>query len=233
MNTPRPHRSILAAVLLTAALSLLAGSPAGALSPNPRDLPPSPPDAEGLQRTPSSKVDEFYLRPGAGFTAYRRVRLAPVEVSFARLWARAHREVDADATARLRADFARVAQQEFSRQLARSGGFALADAPAADVLDVRASIVNLDIYAPDVNDANIRRNYVLKAGEATLVAELRDSQTGTLLARIIDRREMREYPEFQLASDVMNSGEARDLVGLWSRLLRRYLDAARTDGKGP
>jgi hypothetical protein len=78
----------------------------------------------------------------------------------------------------------------------------------------------------------VRRNYVLKAGEATLVAELRDSQTGALLARIVDRREMREYPEFQLASDVMNSAEARDLVGLWSRVLRRYLDAARTDGKG-
>ena len=103
---------------------------------------------------------------------------------------------------------------------------------AADVLEVRASIVNLDIYAPDGKDSTVHRNYVLKAGEATLVAELRDSRTGALLARIIDRREMREYPEFQLASDVMNSAEARDLVGLWSRVLRRYLDAARTDGKG-
>lgn len=231
MITPR-SRLALAASLLLATLSLLAAGPAGALDPDVRDLPAPPPDAEGLERARSSKVDEFYLRPGASFTAYRRIRLAPVEVSFAKLWARAHREVDAAEAARLRADFARIAQQEFARQLSRSGGYPTADAPAPDVLDVRASIVNLDIYAPDGKDSALRRNYVLKAGEATLVAELRDSQTGTLLARIVDRREMREYPSFQLASDVMTSADARDLVGLWSRLLRRHLDTARADGKG-
>jgi len=231
MNTPRSRRPR-AAGLLLAALAMLAAGSAGALDPDPRELPAPPPDAEGLQRVQSSKVDEFYLRPGSTFTAYRRVRLAPVEVSFGRLWERQHREVDARQTARLRTDFARVAQQEFKRQLGRAGGYPAADGPGPDVLDVRASIVDLDIYAPDTRDSAVRRSYVLRAGQATLVAELRDSQTGTLLARVIDRREMREYPDFQLANDVMNSAEARDLVGLWSRLLRRYLDTARADGKG-
>lgn len=216
------------------ALALALGgvmAPALALSPNPAELPPPPADAEGLQRQPSSRVDEFYLRPGASFTAYKRVRLAPVDVSFSRLWARQHREVDARESARIRKELAKAAREEFTRQLQRRDGYPVTSEAAPDVLDVHAAIVNLDIYAPDVQDSQVRRNYVLKAGEATLVAELRDSQTGTLLARIVDRREMREYPEFMLATSVTNSADARELVGLWSRMLRRHLDAAKADAR--
>jgi hypothetical protein len=230
MNTLRNGRFSPGSLVVAAVLAFAAAGASWALSPG-RDLPAPPPDAEGLQRTASSKVDEFYLRPGASFTAYRRVLIGPVEVSFNKLWERQHRNVDAAESARLRADLARLARDEFVRQMQREGGYEVVEAGGADVLEIRASIVNLDIYAPEVNDANLRRNYVLKAGEATLLAQLRDSQTGSLLARVVDRREMREYPEFQLANSVSNSAEARELVGLWSKLLRRYLDTARTDGR--
>lgn len=225
----RPTRRQWPVMLLLAATVM----PAWSGAPDPASLPTPPADAEGLERRPSSRVDEFYLRPGAGFTAYRRVKLAPVQVSFNRLWERRHREVDAGHSARIREDLARMAREEFTRQLGRRGGYPVVEEAGPDVLEVRASIVNLDIYAPEVKDATARRNYVLKAGEATLVAELRDSQTGTLLARVIDRREMREYPEFMLATSVSNSAEARELVGLWSNMLRRHLDAAKSDGKTP
>jgi hypothetical protein len=224
--------AVAVAVAVAAALLALAG-PARALSPDPRTLPLASPDVEGLQRQSTSKVDEFYLRPGASFSTYKQVLLAPVEVSFARLWERQHREVDARESVKIRGELARLARDEFTRQLQRKDGYTVVGAPGPDVLEVRASIVNLDIYAPDVPDSSVRRNYVLKAGEATLVAELRDSQTGALLGRVVDRREMREYPEFTLATSVTNSGDARELVGLWSRMLRRYLDTARADGKGP
>jgi hypothetical protein len=217
--------------MVAAVLTFAAAGASWALTPAYRDLPAPPPDAEGLQRTASSKVDEFYLRPGASFTAYRRVLIGPVEVSFNKLWEREHRNVDAAQSAKLRGDLARLARDEFVRQMQRGAGFEVVEAGGADVLEIRASIVNLDIRAPEVNDANLRRSYVLQAGEATLLAELRDSQTGSLLARVVDRRAMREYPDFQLANSVSNSAEARELVGLWSKLLRRYLDTARTNGR--
>jgi hypothetical protein len=62
--------------------------------------------------------------------------------------------------------------------------------------------------------------------------ELRDSLTGKLLARLADQREMRRYPDLQLANSVTNSAETRDLVGAWARLLRRQLDTAKSDSKG-
>jgi hypothetical protein len=222
-------RGLLAAT--SAVLALLVALPVAALQA--RDVPPPPADAEGLVRQASRNLDEYYLRPGATFRSYRRVLLAPVDVSFSRYWAREHRDVDAAESLKIRQDLAKLAREEFRRVLQRGAGYQLADAAGPDVLEVRASLVNLDITAPDVPDAAIRHNYVLSAGEATLVAELRDSQTGTLLARVVDRREMRRYTELQLATSVTNSAEAADLVATWSRLLRRQLDSAKSDSKGP
>jgi len=210
---------------------LLAALPAAALQTE--GLPPPPADAEGLVRQASRGLDEVFLRPGATFRPYRRVLLAPVEVSFARYWARDHRDIDAQESLKIRQDLAKLARTEFRRVLQRGAGYPMADAPGPDVLEVRAQLVNLDITAPEVRDAAIRHNYVLSAGEATLVAELRDSQTGTLLARVVDQREMRRYPDLQLATSISNSAEAADLVATWSRLLRRQLDSAKSDSKGP
>jgi uncharacterized protein DUF3313 len=226
MNTSSSRTTTLS--FLAAVLWLFACGTAAALQPA-GDLPAPPPDAAQLQPARHSRLDEYYLRPGASFSAYRRVLVRPIEVTFRKDWLSEHRNVDASQGERLRAAFARLAKEELSRQFARKGGYAAADAPGPDVLEIRASIVNLDIYAPEGKDAGIRRDYVLRAGEATLVAELRDSQTGQLLARTVDRREMREYPELQLANSVYNSDESRDLVGLWARVLRREVDAARTD----
>lgn len=224
-----PRRSALSAIALAHLAVLLLAGPAAAQ--RPADVPPAPADAEGLQRRPSSSVDEFQLRPGADFSVYKRVLLAPVDVSFARYWARDHRDVDARQSLRIRTDLAALAREEFTRQLQRDGGYPVVTAPGPDVLEVRASIINLDVHAPDIDKAGFSRSYVLSAGEGTLVAELRDSQTGTLLARVVDRRETRTYPDLTIANRVTNSADARNLVGNWSRLLRRYLQTARNESK--
>ena len=217
-------------VLLVALVLVL---PLAARAQKPVDLPPPPPDAEGLVRQHSRGLDEVYLRPGARFADYHRVLVAPVDVSFARYWARDHRDIKPEESQRLRADLAKLAHKEFVRDLQREGGYAIAQAPGPDVLEVRTSIVNLDLSAPEISDAAVRRTWVLSAGEGTLIAELRDSQTGTLLARVVDRREMRRYEDLQIANSVTNSAEARDLVSAWSRLLRRQIESAKADSKGP
>lgn len=226
-----PRRQVLSMAILATLVACAALLPGIAGAQKPYDVPAPPADAEGLQRRSSSSVDEFLLRPGASFSVYRRVLLAPLDVSFARFWARAHPDVDARESLRIRTDLAALAREEFVRQLQSKGGYPVVDAPGPDVLEVRASIINLDVRAPDVNGGPNMRSYVLTAGEGTLVAELRDSQTGTLLARVVDRRETREYPDLIIANRVTNSAEARDLVSRWSRLLRRYLDTARTESK--
>jgi hypothetical protein len=214
---------------LTAVLSLVAALATGTVGLT-ADAPAAA-GADGLVRQKPRNVEEFYLLPGADFSRYSRVMLAPVEVAFAANWEKKHAEVSADDAMRIRSDIALLVRDEFTRQLeSRAGGkgagYPVVGGPAADVLDVRAQIVDLDITAPDTNTPQ-KHVYVLSAGKGRLIAELRDSQTGQLLARVVDSREARDYPDFQIANRVTNSAEARQIVGLWSRLLRRYLDTAR------
>lgn len=213
-------------------LALLAALALWGTGARAEDLPPPPADAEALVRQASSKVDEFYLRPGADFSGYHELLLAPVQVSFSKYWASEHRQVRPEQVLRLRTQLAAEARDAFRRQVQRDRSYRMADRPGPGVLEVRALIVNLDLYAPEIEDSAIRRNYVLSAGKATLVAELRDSATGTLLARVVDRREMPWSPDLMLATTVTNSADVATLVGNWTRTLRRFLDIAQSDGKG-
>jgi hypothetical protein len=60
----------------------------------------------------------------------------------------------------------------------------------------------------------------------TLVAELRDSETGQILARVIDSQRARSSGTFRLTTSVSNLGAARQIIARWASILRRELDAA-------
>ncbi len=67
----------------------------------------------------------------------------------------------------------------------------------------------------------------MNAGRMTLVAELRDSETGALFARVVDEREARDNMTLQWSNRVENSAEARAAVSRWANILRARLDAVR------
>jgi hypothetical protein len=182
---------------------------------------------DGLSRVPSKRVDRVYTAPGVTLAPYRRVMLDPIDVAFKRDWERQHPEVSPAELARIRSEAAELFQKIFARELADKGGYALADQPAPDVLRVRASIVDLDIAAPDVPTASTVRRYVVSPGEMTLLAELRDSQSGAILVRAADREKGRQFGNLQIANSVTNSAEAQRAFAMWAGLLRDALDAAK------
>ena len=58
----------------------------------------------------------------------------------------------------------------------------------------------------------------MNAGHATLIAELRDSETGAILARVADAsRSPRQHRMLQVSSSVTNSADARMLISDWAR----------------
>ncbi|MEN9704941.1 MAG: hypothetical protein RLZZ393_820, partial [Pseudomonadota bacterium] len=115
----------------------------------------------------------------ADLAAYRKLRLATVEVRFKEGWAEQHRNVKPEEVAKLREELSRLAREAFARVMIRGGRFEIVDAGGPGVLELHAVLQDFDLYAPEVNDAAVRRNYVFTAGEATLVAELRDAQAGS------------------------------------------------------
>jgi hypothetical protein len=65
----------------------------------------------------------------------------------------------------------------------------------------------------------------------TIFAELYDSKTGEVLARLADRREARNSGTLALTNSVVNADEARSIASSWARILREGLDKAHGIGK--
>ena len=104
--------------------------------------------------------------------------------------------------------------------------------PGADVLRVTASITELDVAATPGTVGN-QRMYVVSPSDLTLFMELRDSTTGALLVRAIDREKGRAVGNLQVEGAVENSAEARRALELWAGLLRKALDDARNAAPVP
>lgn len=126
----------------------------------------------------------------------------------------------------MRRELATLVQETFAKVLGE-GGYEVVQAAGEGVLLVEPDIVDLYVNAPDPMEPGRSRTYVLNAGEMTLALGLRDSVTGTLLARARDRKRGTEYPWLTIADRVLNRAEAERALAGWARQLRQNLDAAR------
>jgi hypothetical protein len=102
------------------------------------------------------------------------------------------------------------------------------------VLEAQQSVLDL-LDAGEViggtKTAGRSRTYTVSAGEMTIFAELYDSETGEVLARVVDRREARSSGRLTLTNSVVNASEARSIASNWARILRNGLDKAHGIGK--
>ena len=84
------------------------------------------------------------------------------------------------------------------------------------MLRVRPGVVNLYITAPDNMSSGRSRTYTMESGEATLFLEVRDSTTGALLGRALDRQATRNTGTVQISNSVTNLSDFRTLFKRWA-----------------
>jgi hypothetical protein len=65
----------------------------------------------------------------------------------------------------------------------------------------------------------------------SLIAELYDSETGEVLARVVDRREARRAGTLSYTNSATNEDDFRYIANGWARILRNSLDKAHGLGK--
>jgi hypothetical protein len=188
--------------------------------------------ADGLVRVQSKQVDTVYAARGVSLARYKRVMLDSVELAFKLDWQKRHPEVSESDVTRIRSQGAAVFYEIFSSALTMNNGYPLATQPAADVLRVTASITELDVAAAP-GTVGTQRMYVVSPSDLTLFMELRDSTTGALLVRAIDREKGRAVGNLQVEGAVSNSAEARRALEMWAGLLRGALDGARNAAPAP
>ncbi len=214
MSGSRMNRFIIAGLL---ALIGLAGC---VIAPGPAERTP-----DGLVRRQSTRVDSLYVAPGVSLAKYQRVMFDNVDVGFKPDCQARNPQVPLDDITAVRHGAASMFREEFSQALAK-GGYSVVTVPAADVLRVNASVVDLDVVsAAAAGDSG--PGYIVSTADMSLVAVLRDSQSGAMLARVADRRQGRNQGNLQLSGQAAQTADARAAFAAWAGYLREALDEAR------
>jgi hypothetical protein len=196
----------------------------------------APPVAEttvdGLERRQAKQVDTLYVLPGVSLAPYKQVMLDSVELAFKADWQARHPEVTASDITRIRSQGAGVFYEIFSAALTRQHGYPIVTQPGPDVLRISATISELD-FATTPGTAGAQHMHLVSPADMTLLMELRDSQSGALLVRAVDKEKGRMSGNLTVEDAVSNSAEARRALEMWAGLLRAALDAARGTPQAP
>jgi len=195
-------------------------------------------DKDGLHLVKHSKVRIAYVKPGATFDKYSKVKMLDCFVQFRKNWERDYnmdviglegRVTDKDAE-EIKKRLAKEFNEEFAKVLEKRG-YPVVDDIGPDVLLLRPAIINLDVTAPDLMTPDMRTALVSSAGSMTLYMEFYDSATSELLARVVDPREDNGFMA-QMANEVTNKAAADRIISRWADLLAGHLaEVTTTTGK--
>jgi hypothetical protein len=185
---------------------------------------------DGLVKVKSQRFDEVYLRPGTDLHGYKGVMLNPAQVTFATSWLKDMNAQPIALTKRTTVEDAeRIANKvrtgfvDVFAKVFKSAGFEVVAAPGPDVLSLSLHVIDLYINAPSTVTLSSEPNrvFTLAAGKATLALEVRDSTTGALLERVVDRRTAGDRGSFRssfmITNPVSNSFNFDRLFDTWAR----------------
>lgn len=185
---------------------------------------------DGLYPLKGTIADEAWSRPDVDLTQFSKIMLQGVGVEYrpggesGRTFT-ARSSVDHyEITERQKAAFESIMREVFLEELAASEHFEIVTEPGPDVLLIRGALLDVVSFVPPELTGARDRVYLSRVGEATLVIELRDSITETILARAVDRRAAEDAMGLQESNRATNTAEVRRLARTWARLLRTRLD---------
>lgn len=217
------------------ALALIAGLAIAACETGPPTIQQGP-DAElsfdGLHKVNNSQADEAWARPDFDISQYRKLMLVRSGFEYRQVKNQGRTTIERsrggpyylDEDRRRR--FEELVGQVFIEEMGKIQNWEFTTEPGPDVLMVRGALLDIITYVPDLRDDLANTDlFVTSVGEATLVLELRDSLSGTILARSVDRRAAeRMGGQMMNANTVTNAAEVRRLVRFWGQRLREALD---------
>lgn len=185
---------------------------------------PAPATWDHLVKVKAKQFDQVYLLPGADFRGYTKVLMDPVQVAFRKDWQRnlnnsassLSRRITNDDAAKI-AERTRSGAAKIFTDAFKAAGYEIVTEPGPDVLRLAPNIIDLYITAPDTMSAGRSRTYTMEAGEATLALEARDSASGELLGRALDRERAGDSSmRLSWTTDVTNTADFERLYRRWA-----------------
>ena len=195
--------------------------------------PPPPtmrtgPEAEvtydGLHRVDNAGFAMVWVKPGAGLARYTKIQTTKPTFHYRAVkgTGRASDE-EFEVPERRREDFERIVQESFEKSLAKSKYYQLTNEPGPDTLLLVSALHDIVSKVPPERGQR-GTTFVSEIGEATLVLELRDSESNEVLARAAERRSVVPTQELSMSSGVNSASEVRKVSAWWAGKLRDQLD---------
>jgi hypothetical protein len=187
----------------------------------------APQSPDGLVQVKPRQMELAWLRPGADFRPYTKVNISKTQVAFRPNWMKDYNMnsggvgnwVTQDDANRIMA----AAQTNFDDVFVdafKKAGYEVVTTTGPDVLRVNSGVLDLDVNAPMGSDG--RTTWIITAGEAALIVEVRDTVTNALLGRVADRRATQDLGR-QIASQATNIYDFRLLFSHWSNICVKAL----------
>ena len=195
---------------------------------------------EGMERVDNTRVDALYVNPNANFSEFRRFAIADVDVSFRRNWLKDQnqsrrqlsRRVSQEDANKIRTSLAASFRRIFTEELEKAG-YAVVDPAVSenvtgDLLLLHPDILDLDVTAPDIASPDRVRTYTACGCSMTLSLELYDAMSGSLLARITDRKKAPDQRPMRITNSVTNKADAERIMRRWARMLVEKLESVHS-----
>jgi len=193
----------------------------------------SGPDAEvtydGLYRVDNSRMKMTWVKPDLDLSGYTKIRLIGEGIEY-RAVKRAASTTRANSSrsefpmdAKQRARLEELTGEVFRDELGKSKYFTIVEEEGPDVLELRGALLDVVSNVPPLTGGRTDF-YLTRIGEATLVIELRDSESNEILVRAIDRRGV-DPVVITRSTSVQTVSEIRREWRRWGSILREALDS--------
>jgi len=216
------HRILMAMFTLALAATLAACAATPTSKP---DIDADTLTFDGLAKVKNPAAGTAWMRPDFNLTGYTKVMLRGAGIEY--------RPVPRNASSRVfpltdkqKTRLRQIVGDAFKAELAKSTKYQLVTEPGPDVLTVWGGLIDVVSYVPPdkMGSSDI---YLRSVGEATLVLEIRDSQSNSPLVRVLDRRAAGGAGNtMQESTSVTNWSEVQRVARTWAVALRTRLDDA-------
>lgn len=197
---------------------------------------------DGLTRMEGTVLDAVWARTDIDVAGYRKVMLEGLGVEFRPVEGPYSGRGGTSSAAMRRSNqttFPMDAETQqlfideirgvFVEEMGRSEVFEIVEEPGPDVLKLRVGLFDVVSSVPP---ETVGRSQIFldRVGEASLVLELRESESNAILVRAVDRRAAERPGQAIQSNRVTNMAEVRRLGRRWGTILREGVDTLLTDG---
>lgn len=186
---------------------------------------------DGLYPVEGTRVSKAWARRDVDLSGYNKIMLEGVGIQYRpvkkRAGTRSGGGTEFPILPERKEELREVLREGFVAELAKTDRFEIVSEPGPDVLLIRGALIDVVSHVPPER-AGRSDVYLSSVGQATLVLEVIDSQSESVLIRSVDRRAAETMGGIR-SNSATNRSEVRRLAGRWGSSLREGLEFLAND----